>query len=61
MKILGNGFDQKFRNDLNDNFSELNASKNLDGKQFASLNDRLNAIESGLKSLGVSINGDIEL
>lgn len=61
MKTVGNGFDQNFRNTLNDNFSELNATTNIDGKQFATLNDRLNAIETGLKSLGVPIDGDIDL
>ncbi|CAH1853343.1 MULTISPECIES: hypothetical protein [Convivina] len=58
MKKVGNGFDQEFRNTLNDNFDELSATKNINGKQFNTLGDRLNAIELALQSSGLPIDGD---
>lgn len=51
-----------FRNGLNDNFKEIDqrlddGRANIDGKTFPTVNDRLNAIEWGLKALGVPIDG----
>ena len=47
---------------LNGNFKEIyqrldDGHTNIDGKTFPTVNDRLNAIEWGLKALGVPIDG----
>lgn len=61
--------DRNNRNDTNDNFAKIqeafnsnvsdidNWNTNVDGKTFPTINDRLNAIEWGLKALGVPIDG----
>lgn len=60
MKSLGLGFDQEFKNNLTDNFNELNANTNYNGTTFATLGDRLNAIEKGLVDAGIDIDGKDE-
>lgn len=54
---LSNSLDQKLRNQLIDNFKELDKLRiNINGYEFSSVNDRLNAIESALKQLGMPID-----
>lgn len=59
---FGNEINGDLRNGLNQNFEEIKQSldsdrTNIDGKTFPTINDRLNAIEWGLKALGVPIDG----
>lgn len=54
---LSNSLDQKLRNQLIDNFKELDKlCININGYEFSSVNDRLNAIELALKQLGMPID-----
>lgn len=50
--------DSDFRDTLNSNFEELNATKNINGKVFKTLDDRLRAIEYGMQQSGFPIDGD---
>ncbi|MCT3069081.1 hypothetical protein EFN45_03065 [Leuconostoc citreum] len=59
---FGNEINGDLRNGLNQNFEEIKQAldsdcTNIDGKTFATLNDRLDAIEWGLKALGMPIDG----
>lgn len=59
---FGNEINGDLRNGLNQNFEEIKQSldsdrTNIDGKTFATRDDRLRAIEYGLKALGVPIDG----
>ena len=54
---LSDSLDQKLRNQLINNFKELDKSRvNINGYEFSSVNDRINAIEKSLKLLGMPID-----
>ncbi|MCS9983692.1 hypothetical protein EFL35_01595 [Weissella paramesenteroides] len=54
---LSDSLDQKLRNQLIDNFKELDRLRiNINGYEFSSVNDRINAIEKSLKLLGMPID-----
>ncbi|GEP74928.1 hypothetical protein [Weissella thailandensis] len=54
---LSNSLDQKLRNQLIDNFKELDkAHININGYEFNSTADRIDYIESVLKQLGMPID-----
>ena len=54
---LSDSLDQKLRNQLIDNFKELDKLRiNINGYEFNSVNARLNAIEKSLKLLGMPID-----
>lgn len=54
---LSNSLDQKLRNQLIDNFKELDKSRiNINGYEFNSMSDRINAIEHSIKQLGMPID-----
>lgn len=52
------GLDQDFRDTLNNNFEELDAKTNINGKVFSSIDARLRAIEYGMQESGLPIDGD---
>lgn len=58
MKQVNLALDQDFRDTLNENFGELDANTNINGKKFKSLDDRLRAIEYGMQESGLPIDGD---
>ena len=54
---LSDSLDQKLRNQLIDNFKELDKLRiNINGYEFNSVNARLKAIEKSLKLLGMPID-----
>lgn len=58
VKKIQLGLDQDFRDTLNENFEELDAKKNINGKVFSSIDARLRAIEYGMQESGLPIDGD---
>lgn len=58
---ISNSVDQKMRDQLNGNFVELDKSRiNINGYEFNTTADRLDAIEKGLKTLGIPIDPNEE-
>lgn len=54
---LSDSLDQKLRNQLINNFKELDKSRiNINGYEFNSTSDRMDYIESVLKQLGMPID-----
>jgi len=54
---ISNSVDQKMRDQLNGNFVELDKSRvNVNGYEFNTTSDRLDAIEKVIKQLGLPID-----
>lgn len=54
---MSNSLDQNFRDQLDGNFGELDKSRtNINGYEFNTLADRLDAIEKVAKQLGMPID-----
>lgn len=58
---MSNSLDQNLRDQLDGNFGELDKSRtNINGYEFNTTAERLDAIEKGLKLLGVPIDPNEE-
>lgn len=55
---ISNNFDHTLRDQLDGNFEELDKARiNIDGKEWPTVSDRLDAIEKALKFMGMPIDG----
>lgn len=55
---ISNNFDHTLRDQLDENFEELDKARiNIDGKEWPTVSDRLDAIEKALKFMGMPIDG----
>lgn len=58
---MSNSLDQNLRDQLDGNFGELDKARvNINGYEFNSTAERLDAIEKGLKALGIPIDPNEE-